>query len=243
MISRLLGKLLELDIDMTARQKIACKYLDNTNAETRCCILADNMGLGKTFQSLSVIYFSMFHGPHSADGQDDYLPTLIIAPSTEILLLWVEEIAAHYPAISVIVAANLPRDRFTRLEGKLDISLVGRKGCVEQWPKKLSYVWSHTDRRAERTIIISTIDTYASRTVRKIRGENNQITHRSRWTDMDRSFRTMWIDEAHRLRNTDTVAYHAIKETKYEGVVLVTATPSFMEHKVCFRTQTFYYAC
>lgn len=228
LIYKLVGKIPKLP-GFTKDQQNAADWLSRHIAQTWCAVLADNMGLGKTFETISAVYFVMRNAPYFMEEGGKYMPTLILSPSTEILRIWDKEIAEHYPKIKRIVAAHVNKESLAA-----GSKYVTRAQCVglENWPTALKYVWDGSDRKAEWTVILSTMETYASRTLRVERREEKEVIYRSRWAEKGCKFRILVLDEAQKIRNTSTKAYQAASHTEYERSVMISATPSFMNHKV-----------
>lgn len=229
LIVKLIGRIPDLEVRDYGDQVSTSKWLSDNYSQTKCAVLADNMGLSKTFQSISVIHFIMRYGPHSKKGCQDYRPTLILVPSCEILKLWDKELYEHYPHIRRFVAANINKDSLSK-----DTVVISRKECTEHWDPRRRFVWDSSKIKAEKTVILATLETYAIRTMRsECKGDDNKdIVWHSKWADQDRKFRTVWIDEAHKIRHTHTKSYQAVSHTISEGIVPITATPSFNVHEV-----------
>lgn len=227
LIYKLVGKIPKLP-GSTREQANAADWLSRHIAQTWCAVVADNMGLGKTFVTISAIYFVMKNATHFVEEGGKHKPTLMLSPSTEILRIWDKELAEHYPRIKRIVAAHVNQESLAA-----GSKYVTRAQCVgtEGWPKALQYVWDGKDHNAEWTVILSTMETYASRTLRaELKGE--EVIWHSRWADKGFEFRILVLDEAQKIRNTSTKAYQAASHTEYERSVMISATPSFMNHKV-----------
>ncbi|KAL1845441.1 hypothetical protein Daus18300_014537 [Diaporthe australafricana] len=124
--------------------------------QTFAGILADNMGPGKTFETLSAMWFIMEHC-----GASDHRPLVIVSPITPVLRNWEDEIHRFFPGFTPMVLANICQD--VLLPGT---RFVNANESSKAWPKSLSYVWKPHRAKAGRVVILTTLDTYSRRTVK-----------------------------------------------------------------------------
>lgn len=84
---------------------------------------------------------------------------------------------------------------------------------LQHWPKHLQYVFDRSNPRSAKTVILSSYETFASRTLEihpnppdsKRKGKS----YTSQWTSL---IGTVIIDEGHRLRRSSTKLFDSIQQ-------------------------------
>lgn len=186
-------------------------------------MIVDTMGLGKTYLALLYLSFLAVHSP----PRQWFKPSLILAPSGVVLQQWVDAIYRHFPDLRLIVAHG---------EKSIDpkvantwVSAAAMKKAPSNltlWPRHLQYIFDKTDRNAAATVVISTYETFASRTIEQSEvarpGKKPKVQYNSKWPDV---FGTLLLDEGHKLRHYWTRIYAAVKGLNADVHWFLTATP------------------
>lgn len=185
-------------------------------------IIVDTMGLGKTYLALLYLNLMAVHG-----RRDSHRPSLILTPSGIVLSQWAIAISKSFPDLNLIVAHG---GKPTSL--KYANAWVSGKAMemaptnLSKWPRALRYVFDKTDPRASRTVILSSYETFASRTLttilEQIPGRKDKTIYRSNWNGV---FECAILDEGHKLRHPWTKTYAAVKGLSVDTHWFLTATP------------------
>ena len=184
-------------------------------------ILVDTMGFGKTFTAL--LYLSIYSS-HLAKSSGPHKPTLCLGPSGVVLHQW-HEALKKFPSLVVLQAYGEKVHSTSNW-----ISAHAMKYAPQDitlWPAHLRYIFDHTDPRASQVVILSSYDTFATRTVQVVKKKNADGTRTrkiftSSWSEV---FATVVLDEGHKLRNPRTKIYASIKALAVDVLWFLTATP------------------
>ncbi|KAI1091031.1 SNF2 family N-terminal domain-containing protein [Rostrohypoxylon terebratum] len=195
-------------------------------------ILADSMGLGKTLTTIACLeliasqHLNIVRAGRNRNT-NKCRPMLILAPNSIVASQWVDEIESITSAkgIKRILVSG---DGIQRSEGQRRTRVLSAKEFRE-WPAKLDYVWDRTDPKAAKTIIVMSIDTFASRTCSNKEvddeGEVKEGNWYSKFTRMGRGFSVVVVDEAYKIRHTQTRYWKSVALLEREFTLLITATP------------------
>ncbi|KAI1363766.1 P-loop containing nucleoside triphosphate hydrolase protein [Xylaria arbuscula] len=186
-------------------------------------ILADSMGLGKTLIIVALIDLMISQQLNILPRDDEFgihRPTLLVVPNATVARQWVQELkeVVDVANLTIIVSGPGLEDLDNSL-GK--ISFLDR-GDFKYWPWPLDFVWDEDDPRASRTVLITTIETWAGRTCYY---DDEKGEWFSSFTDMGRGFSLVVVDEAHKVKNPRTKNWRSIYLLKRQFTLLVTATP------------------
>lgn len=188
-----------------------------TGPRTHGGIITDTMGLGKTFLALLFVNYCAVHGTPLVNK-----PTLILAPNGVVLGQWLDAIYQFFPDLAIIlVHSEKPTDaKFANCWVPVHAMRQSPQD-LRSWPKHLTYIFDVDDRNAARAVVLSTYDTFASRTVATTTVRGRKI-FKSRWQD---KIGAAIFDEGHRLRHRTTRAYAAVRELNADSHWFLTATP------------------
>ncbi|KAI8959314.1 SNF2 family N-terminal domain-containing protein [Daldinia sp. FL1419] len=196
-------------------------------------ILADSMGLGKTLTTIAAldILASQRLNVPKENGKERYRPMLIITPNTIVATQWVDEInmiGSKRGIKQIIISGN----GFQKRDSQDRVYSMTRDEFCNKWPPQLSYVWDESSVNAAKTVIITSIDAFAGRTCehRNCKNEAEKDTKKNKawvstYTEMGRQFSVVVVDEAYKVRNTDTRNWRSVALLKRQFTLLLTATP------------------
>ncbi|KAJ8127646.1 hypothetical protein O1611_g5990 [Lasiodiplodia mahajangana] len=185
-------------------------------------ILADSMGLGKTLTTVALIDLMMrqrLNVVRAEDGTLKYRPILLLTPNATVANQWVQELC------QVIDESTLPHIVISGngLELRSDPFRVARLNCDEfrWWPDFLKYMWDEKDPRASRVVLITTMESWASRTCTC----DDEGEWSSSFTKKGRGFSLVIVDEAYKVKNSSTKNWRSVYLLERQFTLLITATP------------------
>lgn len=197
-------------------------------------ILADSMGLGKTLSCIACLELMagqelnvIKKKPDGRRMQKTYRPMAILAPNATVAAQWIEEIcqSTDPETISQIITSGNGLRYRAHPSGRVR-SLTAEQFASKSWPADVEYVWKEKEKRAAKTIIIMSIDTFAGRTVEVSTNAAGQATFTSSFTRLKRRFSIVVVDEAHKVKNDATRNWKAVSLLDRQFTLLVTATPT-----------------
>ncbi|KAI0885784.1 SNF2 family N-terminal domain-containing protein [Annulohypoxylon maeteangense] len=193
-------------------------------------ILADSMGLGKTLTTITCLDLMMaqrLHVVKKQGGGFKHCPVLILTPNLIVASQWVDEIEQIGNTASIkkiIMSGEGARKKAGQLRTR-----VLKASEFREWPDDLSYVWDEDDPRASKVIIVMSIDTWSSRTcTTKVIDKNGKVVEgdwHSTFTDLERQFSIVVVDEAYKVRHTTTRYWKSVALLDRQFTLLITATP------------------
>ncbi|KAI1211585.1 SNF2 family N-terminal domain-containing protein [Annulohypoxylon truncatum] len=193
-------------------------------------ILADSMGMGKTFTTIACLDIMASHHLNVVKVDErnfKHCPMLVLAPNLIVASQWVEEIeqVTNVRSIKKIILSG-DGARATETQRRTRV-LTAKE--FREWPPDLNYVWDEDDPAASRVIIVMSIDTWGSRTcTNQVLDENGQIKEgdwRSSFTELGRRFSIVVVDEAYKIRHTTTRCWKSVALLERQFTLLITATP------------------
>ncbi len=197
-------------------------------------ILADEMGLGKTIQTICFLS-SLFH-KHSLYG-----PFLIIVPLST-LHAWQREFHLWAPEMNTLIYIG---DRQSRSTVREYDQILAVNSCVAQIQQ---FEWAHENGRLKFNALITTYEillkdqvclttitfttvtiTTSTITITTVTITITTITtallHSSKELLGDVNWAVLGVDEAHRLKNDDSLLYRTLMSFNTNYRLLITGTP------------------
>ncbi|KAI1875408.1 hypothetical protein JX265_004466 [Neoarthrinium moseri] len=225
-LQRFHGELPKLKEFETAKEQDARKRLSAPRLFGG--ILADSMGLGKTRAVTAALELMAAHGSrvehNKSTGQQSYRPMLVLCPNVTVAAQWAKEFVSNTSrhVIKKIVVGGAKATNYA--EGK---NLDDRVTHIEaedfrEWPDHLSYMWNTENPRASMTVLIMPIDTWSARTIRTRTEDGERY---STFTQDNRGFSVVCVDEAHKIKNSLTKNWRSVYLLERAYTLLVTATP------------------
>ncbi|KAK7754852.1 hypothetical protein SLS62_003166 [Diatrype stigma] len=198
-------------------------------------ILADSMGLGKTLSCIACLELMAAKGlnvipggkgPNGKRFKRKHHPMVILAPNATVAAQWIEEICRNtdHDSISQIITSGNGLQK-KHPSGRVR-PLTAEEFGSEKWPEDVRYVWNESEKRAAKTIIIMSIDTFASRTLESSNDEAGQAKYESIFTKHKRKISVLIVDEAHKVKNDATRNWKSVALLDRRFTLLVTATPT-----------------
>jgi hypothetical protein len=188
-------------------------------------ILADSMGLGKTLITVALISLLVGQGLNiirAEDGSRKHRPILLVVPTATVASQWIQEIEQVIPeSILPQIVVSAPG-----LEASLRprVSYLQRDG-FSRWPYSLRYMWYERDPRASKVVLITTMECWALRTCKHEKSATKPGIWGSYFTDAERAFSLVVVDEAYKVKNGSTKNWRSIHYLERQFTLLLTATP------------------
>ncbi|CAI7837625.1 unnamed protein product, partial [Closterium sp. NIES-54] len=193
-------------------------------------ILADEMGLGKTLQSISLLgYLHEFKGISG--------PHMVVAPKST-LGNWIKELHRFCPSLRAFKFHG-NQDERTHMRshmlqpGKFDVVVTSYEMVIKEKTafRRLSWRYIIIDEahriKNENSILSKTMRLFSSNYRLLITGTPLQhhhlpkLLHRGRWL----SWRYIIIDEAHRIKNENSILSKTMRLISSNYCILITGTP------------------
>ena len=239
MLMRTLGKI-PLPVDADATMIAAQELLKSI--QTFGGIVADQMGLGKTIQTLLFLNYFMKYRPKD----DSSCKPVLLAVPANLVQQWAEEIRAHWPDFNLVIsfeASNLPATFDQQVISSRAVKALPNTANL---PQRFRYLTDATSELAGNTIWLTSIESHAARVVKvnkttipAIRHDPPQFDEQGKEifeaeaydeeefvTRMERFFCMSIVDEAHTCKTASTrnwAGIYLLKFCKYKW--LITATP------------------
>lgn len=217
---------------------VATKFADDAHmrgiaaklksVQTHGGIVVDTMGFGKTYTALLFAAYHAAYAPHTGtSGKPVHRPILCIVPAGVVLQQWQDAIKDKFLSLNIIVAhGERPNDAKLSMHWVSAMAVRDYPQSLRNWPKHLRYIFDLTNPKASQTIILSSYDTFAQRTLKvtKQQKRNGQYkkVYTSSWQGV---FDIVIMDEGHKLRHPFTKTYASIKMLKANVHWFLTATP------------------
>jgi SNF2 family DNA or RNA helicase len=211
------------------------------------CILADEVGFGKTKQALLVALVHTFL--YDIDSKDHaskpvFLPNLLTVPPT-LINQWLVEIRTQWPTFKPVISYSDHEFKDALALSTIPYSAMKEYPRLEALPSNLRYIFDKDDRRAISTIVVTSYETHKARTVtKKIRKIPGRPFKPARF---DEKGRQIWKakprtevyfvtnqthvyslhigDEAQKVKNHTSGLWSTLYLQSYRKTLLATATP------------------
>ena len=126
------------------------------------CILADEVGLGKTKQSLLVTLLHILL--YDIVDKDDsskilYMPSLLLVPPT-LINQWLQEIREFWPCFKAIISYSDHIFKETMALSSINRASMKEFPKPDGMPARLKYIVNKTDEKAKWALIISSYKTH-----------------------------------------------------------------------------------
>jgi SNF2 family DNA or RNA helicase len=221
-----------LDPERAKDSKLAGAAAKLESVQTYGGIIVDTMGFGKTYTSL--LFLAVYAQSLSFSNTQSHRPALCIAPSGIVLHQWQEAIC-KFPSLVLIIAYG-ERATASRLSSNWVSATAMREAPhkLTNWPAHLRYVFDKSNKAASNVVILTSYDTWASRTLQTKRsitkGGRQKKTFESRWANV---IGPLLLDEGHKLRHRRTKIYASVRQLNAEIIWFLTATPVINDSLVC----------
>ncbi|KFY96743.1 hypothetical protein V498_02502 [Pseudogymnoascus sp. VKM F-4517 (FW-2822)] len=207
-----------------AAQAVAEELL---TARTYGGLLVDNMGLGKTYTAL--LYLSWVFEYHTDAKPGRYKPHLVLAPAGPVIEQWRQDIVRHFKGINLILAyGDSPPNGGASLKW-ISAKAMRNYPKMSYFPRVFRYIFDKDNKMASKTVILTSYDTLAARTLQKPRrqpGEESKAIQPSEWTSRwNGVFHTVILDEGHKVRNPTTQIHVAVARLGAKRHWFLTGTP------------------
>ncbi|KAI4648529.1 uncharacterized protein J4E79_010151 [Alternaria viburni] len=209
-------------------------------------IIADQTGNGKTILSLAVMTACLRPCAFErGSGRAIYKPIFIAAPQN-LIRQWAREIKFEWPLFELVISYDDGQMEAALAEHVVSSSAVRTwKEDTTLWPENLAYMLDPFDERNSRTIVLTTPETNAERSLVKTEIEHPPVSYtkpkfdsdgneiyfqkariekryHSRW---EKTFSVVIVDEATKIKSPASMRHIAIQRLKANRWVFVTATP------------------
>lgn len=210
----------------------------------RGCILADDVGFGKTKQLLLAAFLHMVMSEET-DGEGNIIhrPTLLVVPST-LIDSWIKEIRGFWEGLFRLVVSYEDHDYKDVLkETSLTASMLSQ--YPEAIPTELAWLFDKSNPQAARGLVLTSYETHKSRTgiktveiveakshdPKKFGNDGKEIFETPRrlktvWTtNLEDAWGLLLADEAQKIKNPHSANSIVLFKQKIPKVILATATP------------------
>ncbi|KFY93428.1 hypothetical protein V498_04442 [Pseudogymnoascus sp. VKM F-4517 (FW-2822)] len=221
MVTKTLGYV-PIPVDASDEVKEAASTL--AGLATRGGLLVDGMGMGKTLTAILFLAYYTLYAPKNAEN---YRPILILAPGGVVLKQWIDALS-KFPQFTVLSCYG---DRPVKPQDRVRwVSATAMRDAPEKldhWPENYKHVWKRTDPRAAATIIISSPETWAMRTLdeevlyNEALGQDEVVFS----STCQGRFEIAIMDEGHRYRSMGTQMYRALQYLGADYHWFLTGTP------------------
>lgn len=213
------------------------------------CILADDVGFGKTIQCLLAGFFhTLQYDERDADGEVLCKPILLLVLPV-VISQWLREIRGHWPYFITVVSYE-DHDLKTEMAlQSLSYTAMSEYPNLEAVPTNLRYIFEKKDKKALKTIIVSTYETHIKRTGKKKCKETEGLLLRLKpngdpvwrirpkklfyWVSHHKAVYSLLIcDESQKIRNYSTGIWSVLFVQGIRKTMLVSATPIFNSVRV-----------
>ena len=211
------------------------------------CILADDVGFGKTIMCLLVAFFHTFlYDEVDERGEELFKPIYLVVPAS-VVTQWLVEIRNHWPYFTAVVSYEDHGLKTEMALHSLSHTAMKEYPSLEAVPSNLRYIWNTKDKKAITTIIVTSYETNKKRVgirkTRKIPGVHYKPPRRDSdgrivWKKRPRK-QHYWItkhtkagslligDEAQKIKNYHTGMWSVIWLQGFRKTLLLSATPIF----------------
>ena len=178
----------EGDLDLYGFQRAAVKFL----VFTRQALLCDDMGLGKTVETIRAMMELTKRG-------EQVFPVLVIAPSS-MVLTWAHEFDQWWPGLTIVaVPGGLSiKERRDRINTPAHIHIVSYETA-----RMHSRLTGYGNKRLKRCHV-------CDKSLDKNDPKNSQARCHNCAKELNRQWATMIVDEAHRMKDPQSMQTRAI---------------------------------
>ena len=216
------------------------------------CILADDVGFGKTITGLLVAFFHTFlYDEVDENGEELFKPIYLVVPAS-VVTQWLVEIRNHWPYFTAVVSYEDHGLKTEMALHSLSHTAMKEYPSLEAVPSNLRYIWDTKEKKAMTTIIVTSYETNKKRVgikkTRKIpgvhykpprRGPDGRILWKKKprkqhfWITKHKKACSLMIgDEAQKIKNYHTGWWSVIWLQGFRKTFLISATPIFNSVKV-----------
>jgi hypothetical protein len=192
--------------------------------------LCDAPGVGKNDAYLMTHQWMAEFGEHkvNANGKKRYRPTLLLCPTSSITQL-VRTIATNYPRIHLMIGYNENNLKEQVPAHILDSKVMMGLPKLLKLPTQHKEYFDQTNKKAVHGLVVSTYQTgakrmYQAKDVYVVENNEPKIITRDESNAKD-LFRMVILDEAHMVRNPQTMLHRFVKTLNAPFHIIVSATP------------------
>jgi len=217
-------------------------------------ILCDEVGLGKTLQSLGVALLHIFlYDVRDKDGKVVFLPTLLVVPPT-LVNQWLLEIRTHWPCFLVVISYDDHEFKEVMALSTIPHSAMKEYPHLDALPKELRYIHDRSDKRAKKVLKATSYETHKARTAEKKSKKHPGVPYNPprfnddstpRWKQLPRvekyyvtkhsdAYSLGIFDEAQKVKNFATGLWTILFLHSFYKTLAVTATPLYNSVKASF---------
>ncbi|KGO68052.1 Helicase, C-terminal [Penicillium expansum] len=217
------------------RAKKAIKAAEKlTDLQTYGSIVADSTGFGKTKETLLALLIQCLISKVNK-------PSMILVPAP-LVAQWLKEAKEYWPGLRVILSHGDP----TLQKEVGTFRLTSKQMRNKSPPQYLRYIFDQENPDARMVVILSSYETHRERTAELERTElcpavsYDPPRYDDSGSEILKDFIEYWVspnhtsafnvlvlDEAHRVKNTQTAIWTILSQQRFESNILITATPMF----------------
>lgn len=150
-----------------------------TGSCTHGGIITDTMGLGKTFLAFLFMNYTAKHVVLV-----EHKPTLVLVPNEMVFGQWLDAINHSFPNLGIILVHSKKASESRYANCWVPVYLMKQApDDLKSWPKHLKYIFNVINSRALKTVLISTYNTFANRTISTMQGKRERKIFTSKWKD------------------------------------------------------------
>jgi SNF2 family DNA or RNA helicase len=217
-------------------------------------ILADEVGLGKTQQSLLVALLHRFLNDTEKENKASqvlFKPILLVVPPT-LINQWLQEIRSHWTGFRVFVLYGGHDFKEAMALSTISHTAIKEYLSLEALPKESRYIFDTSDPRAAEVIVLTLYDTHKPRTGTKkiekipgvpfvppVRDAKGRMIWKKKpreqpyWeTNQKNVYSLLIADEAQKIKNYSSGSWSVLFLQSFQKTLLVTATPMYNSAKV-----------
>lgn len=215
------------------------------------CIMADEVGFGKTKQVLLAAYLHTILSKEEEDGELLFRPILLVVPPT-LINQWLEELRSHWPCFRSVISYEDHEFKQEMALSAISHTAMKEYPSLEALPRELRYIFDKRDKKAGKTIIITSYETHKGRTGKKKQRRIPGIPYKKPrytkdgepiwkkkpriekyWvTNHQKVYSLLIADEAQKIKNYSSGTWSVLFCHNFPKTILATATPMFNSVRV-----------